>query len=65
MVLRARDIDNLVLVGIATSGVVLYTLCQANDPDFGLTVLVDACPDTDPETAPARRRIAPVRRIRA
>jgi nicotinamidase-related amidase len=49
LVLRARGIDSLVLTGIATSGVVLYTLCQANDSDFGLTVLADACLDTDPE----------------
>ncbi|MGW7636969.1 cysteine hydrolase family protein [Streptomyces decoyicus] len=49
LVLRARGIDSLVLTGIATSGVVLYTLCQANDLDFGLTVLSDACLDTDPE----------------
>ncbi|QHA02519.1 isochorismatase family protein [Streptomyces broussonetiae] len=50
VVLRARGIDSLVLTGIATSAVVLYTLCQANDLDFGLTVLSDACLDTDPET---------------
>ncbi|MFD5396530.1 cysteine hydrolase family protein [Streptomyces sp. NPDC127097] len=49
VVLRARDIDSLVLTGIATRGVVLHTLCQANDQDFGLTVLADACLDTDPE----------------
>ncbi|MEW9518852.1 cysteine hydrolase family protein [Streptomyces tubercidicus] len=49
LVLRARDINSLVLTGIATSGVVLHTLCQANDQDFGLTVLADACLDTDPE----------------
>src|SRR3982074_279923 len=49
LVLRARDIDSLVLTGIATSGVVLHPLCRANDLDFGLTVLVDACLDTDPE----------------
>ncbi|MDJ1136335.1 cysteine hydrolase family protein [Streptomyces iconiensis] len=49
LVLRARDINALVLTGIATSGVVLYTLCQANDLDFALTVLPDACLDTDPE----------------
>jgi len=49
VVLRARGIDSLVLTGIATSGVVLHTLCQANDQDFGLTVLADACLDTDPE----------------
>ncbi|MGW1194653.1 cysteine hydrolase family protein [Streptomyces sp. NPDC002536] len=49
VVLRARGINSLVLTGIATSGVVLHTLCQANDMDFGLTVLADACLDTDPE----------------
>ncbi|MCX4769043.1 cysteine hydrolase [Streptomyces sp. NBC_01260] len=49
LVLRARDIDSLVVTGIATSGVVLSTLCQAVDLDLGLTVLVDACLDTDPE----------------
>jgi len=49
LVLRARDIDSLVLTGIATSGVVLSTLCRAIDLDIGLTVLVDACLDTDPE----------------
>jgi nicotinamidase-related amidase len=49
MVLRAGDIDHLVLTGIATSGVVLSTLRQAADLDFGLTVLADACLDADPE----------------
>ncbi|GGV28040.1 hydrolase [Streptomyces longisporoflavus] len=49
MVLRARGIDSLVLTGIATSAVVLSTLCRANDLDFGLTVLSDACLDPDPE----------------
>ncbi|MFB7998638.1 cysteine hydrolase [Streptomyces sp. NPDC056002] len=49
LVLRAHDINSLVLAGIATSGVVLHTLCQANDLDFGLTVLSDACLDLDPE----------------
>ncbi|MFF4406721.1 cysteine hydrolase family protein [Streptomyces sp. NPDC001262] len=49
VVLRARGINNLVLAGISTSGVVLHTVCQANDMDFGLTVLADACLDTDPE----------------
>ncbi|MFE6776722.1 cysteine hydrolase family protein [Streptomyces sp. NPDC057702] len=48
VVLRARGIDSLVLTGIATSAVVLSTVCQANDLDFGLTVLSDACLDTDP-----------------
>jgi nicotinamidase-related amidase len=49
MVLRAGDIDHLVLTGIATSGVVLSTLRQAADLDFGLTVLADGCLDSDPE----------------
>jgi nicotinamidase-related amidase len=49
MVLRAGDIDHLVLTGIATSGVVLSTLRQAADLDFGLTVLADGCLDADPE----------------
>ncbi|MER6981689.1 cysteine hydrolase family protein [Streptomyces carpinensis] len=49
VVLRARGIDSLVLTGIATSAVVLHTLCHANDLDFGLTVLPDACLDLDPE----------------
>jgi nicotinamidase-related amidase len=49
MVLRAGEIDHLVLTGIATSGVVLSTLRQAADLDFGLTVLADGCLDADPE----------------
>lgn len=49
MLLRAADIDTLVLTGIATSGVVLSTLRQAADLDFGLVVLNDACHDADPE----------------
>jgi nicotinamidase-related amidase len=48
-VLRAGEIDHLVLTGIATSGVVLSTLRQAADLDFGLTVLADGCLDADPE----------------
>ncbi|WP_329457361.1 cysteine hydrolase family protein [Streptomyces sp. NBC_01497] len=49
MVLRAQGIDSLVLSGISTSGVVLSTLRQAADYDFGLTVLEDGCLDNDPE----------------
>ncbi|MGH3170007.1 MAG: cysteine hydrolase family protein [Trebonia sp.] len=49
IVLRAGDIDSLVLTGLATSGVVLSTLRQAADLDFGLTVLADGCLDGDPE----------------
>jgi nicotinamidase-related amidase len=49
VVLRAGEIDALVLTGIATSGVVLSTLRQASDLDFRLAVLVDGCADPDEE----------------
>lgn len=49
VVLRAADIDALVLAGIATSGVVLSTLRQAADMDYSLAVLADACADADEE----------------
>ncbi|MGQ4515069.1 isochorismatase family protein [Streptomyces sp. DW26H14] len=49
MVLRAQGVDSLVLTGIATSGVVLSTVRQAADLDFGVTVLEDGCLDNDPE----------------
>jgi nicotinamidase-related amidase len=49
VVLRSRDVDKLVLTGIATSGVVLSTLRQAADLDYGITVLSDGCLDADPE----------------
>ena len=49
VVLRSLDATSLVLTGISTSGVVLSTLRQAADLDFGLTVLSDACADPDPE----------------
>jgi nicotinamidase-related amidase len=49
MVLRAQQIDHLVLCGISTSGVVLSTMRQAADLDFRLTVLADGCGDGDPE----------------
>jgi len=47
MILRANDIDALVLFGIATSGVVLSTLLEASDADFRLAVIKDCCADLD------------------
>jgi nicotinamidase-related amidase len=47
MILRANDIDTLVLFGIATSGVVLSTLLEAVDADFRLAVIKDCCADLD------------------
>ena len=49
MVLRAQAVQTLVLTGIATSGVVLSTLRQAADLDYGLVVLRDGCADADEE----------------
>lgn len=49
VVLRAAGVHELVLCGIATSGVVLSTLREAADRDHRLTVLSDACLDADPE----------------
>lgn len=49
MVLRAQGITDLVLTGVATSGVVLSTLRQAADLDYRLTVLADGCADADEE----------------
>lgn len=47
LVLRSLQADHLALTGIATSGVVLSTLRQAADLDFGLTVIADCCLDGD------------------
>jgi nicotinamidase-related amidase len=49
VLLRGTGADTLVLAGIATSGVVLSTLRQAADLDYRITVLADACADSDPE----------------
>jgi nicotinamidase-related amidase len=49
VILRAMGIHHMVLTGIATSGVVLSTLIEASDKDYGLTVLTDCCADGDEE----------------
>ena len=49
MILRANDIDTLVLFGIATSGVVLSTLIHAVDEDYEIFVIEDLCTDGDQE----------------
>jgi nicotinamidase-related amidase len=48
MILRAKEIDTLILFGIATSGVVLSTLLHAADDDFRLVAVKDCCADLDP-----------------
>lgn len=50
LLLRANDIDTLVLSGIATSGVVLSGLRDADDRAYKLYVLSDCCEDFDDET---------------
>jgi nicotinamidase-related amidase len=49
VILRAKDIDTLVLFGIATSGVVLSTLLEASDADYRIVVIKDCCVDADAE----------------
>ena len=49
VVLRAYGTQQLVLTGIATSGVVLSTVREAADKDYRLTVLADCCADGDEE----------------
>ena len=41
--LRAKDVRTLVLVGIATSGVVLSTLLEACDADYDPVIIADCC----------------------
>ena len=49
VILRANDIDTLILFGISTSGVVLSTWAHASDEDYRLVVVKDCCADLDPE----------------
>ena len=49
MILRAKEIDTLILMGIATSGVVLATLLHATDADYWVIVIKDCCADQDQE----------------
>ena len=47
MILRAKEIETVVLFGIATSGVVLSTLLDAGDADYRVVVISDCCADQD------------------
>jgi nicotinamidase-related amidase len=47
--LRARDINTLILAGVATSGVVLSTVRDGADRDYRIFVLSDGCADRDDE----------------
>jgi nicotinamidase-related amidase len=45
---RANNIDTLIILGYATSGVVLSTVRYAADLDYRLVVVEDCCADQDP-----------------
>lgn len=48
-ILDALDVDTLVLLGVATGGVVLSTVRHAADRDYRLVVVRDGCADADPQ----------------
>lgn len=47
VVLRGRDINTLILLGYATSGVILSTTRYAADADYRLFIVEDCCADTE------------------
>lgn len=49
VILRAQKIEQLVLAGVSTSGVVLSTTRQAADADYRLVIAEDGCADPDDE----------------
>lgn len=49
LLLRAHDVQTLILFGVSTSGVVLSTLLAAFDADYELIVIRDCCADSDAE----------------
>ena len=49
MTLKANNIETIVLLGYATSGVVLSTTRYAADSDYRLYIIEDCCSDSDPE----------------
>lgn len=49
LLLRAHNIETLVIFGVATSGVVLATFQNAFDNDYELVVIKDCCADLDPD----------------
>lgn len=49
VILRAQNIQHIILTGISTSGVVLSTVREAADKDYKITVLSDCCADADDE----------------
>jgi nicotinamidase-related amidase len=49
VIAKAHNIETLILMGHATSGVILSTVRLAADLDYNLFVVEDGCADRDPE----------------
>jgi len=49
MILRAQGFDTLILMGHATSGVILSPVRYGADADYRLIVVEDGCADWGPE----------------
>jgi nicotinamidase-related amidase len=49
VILRAKGIDTLILVGLSTSGVILSTARHGFDADYQLVLVKDGCADADDE----------------
>jgi len=49
LLLRARGVDTVILLGVATSGVVLSTFLVAFDADYEVLVIKDCCADLEEE----------------
>jgi nicotinamidase-related amidase len=49
LIWRANNIETVILLGYATSGVILSTVRYAADADYRLIVVEDCCADQDPE----------------
>ena len=49
MMLRSQNRDTLILMGHATSGVILSTVRYAADADYRIIVVEDGCVDRDTE----------------
>ena len=47
-VVRAANINHLIMAGVSTSGVILSTFSTAADADHSMTILSDACADPKP-----------------
>jgi nicotinamidase-related amidase len=47
VILTANDVDTLVMLGYATSGVILSTTRFAADADYRVVIVEDCCADTD------------------